>query len=218
MTEQELRASVAAQAEAWMGYCEGDGSFQEIIDLYNSHSPLARGYTVQYTDHWCATFVSAVAIKLGLTEIIPTECGCEKQIALFQGLNRWQELDSYLPQQGDVIFYDWDDSGSGDNTGYSDHVGIVTAVSGTSITVVEGNKNEAVGSRTISVDGTYIRGYGLPDYSSMATAETEMFVPSSWAEEAWNLAVEQGVLDGTYPQGNLTREQFAVVLQRLGLI
>lgn len=41
---------------------------------------------------------------------------------------------------------------------------------------------------------------------------------SNWATDAWNAAVSAGVLDGTAPQGNLTREQFAVVLRRLGLI
>lgn len=41
---------------------------------------------------------------------------------------------------------------------------------------------------------------------------------SSWATDAWNAAVSACVLDGTAPQGNLTREQFAVVLRRLGLV
>ena len=40
-----------------------------IIDLYNSHKPLARGYPVKYTDAWCSTFASAVAIQAGLTSI-----------------------------------------------------------------------------------------------------------------------------------------------------
>ena len=41
---------------------------------------------------------------------------------------------------------------------------------------------------------------------------------SSWATDAWNAAVSACVLDGTAPQGNLTREQFTVVLRRLGLV
>lgn len=58
-------------------------------------------------------------------------------ISLYKNLGRWKEDDSYTPGIGDVIFYDWDDSGSGDCTGGADHVGIVTAVSGTSITVIK---------------------------------------------------------------------------------
>jgi hypothetical protein len=55
---------------------------------------------------------------------------------------------------------------SGDNTGWPDHVGIVEKVSGKTITVIEGNKSNAVGRRTLQVGGKYIRGYGVPKYSS----------------------------------------------------
>lgn len=41
---------------------------------------------------------------------------------------------------------------------------------------------------------------------------------SNWAADAWEKAKKAGVLDGTMPRGNLTREQFAVVLGRLGLV
>lgn len=78
MTEQQLREKVVQTARSYLGYNEKNGSHREIIDLYNAHKPLARGYAVKYTDAWCATFVSAVAIKCGLTDIMPTECGCGK--------------------------------------------------------------------------------------------------------------------------------------------
>ena len=37
---------------------------------------------------------------------------------------------------------------------------------------------------------------------------------SSWAEEAWNKAVAEGLFDGTRPGGSITREQVALVLER----
>ena len=61
---------------------------------------------MQYTDAWCATFVSAVAIKLGYTDIMPIECGCNQMITLHKNLGCWKEDDSYTPSAGDVIFYD----------------------------------------------------------------------------------------------------------------
>ena len=67
MTEQQLREKVVQTARSYLGYNEKNGSHREIIDLYNAHKPLARGYAVKYTDAWCATFVSAVAIKCGPT-------------------------------------------------------------------------------------------------------------------------------------------------------
>lgn len=170
MTEQELRQKVVSIAQSYLGCNEADGSHKKIIDLYNSHKPLARGYAVKYTDAWCSTFASAVAIAAGLTDIIPTECGCEKHIQLFKNLGSWQENDAYVPSPGDYIFYDWDDNGSGDCTGSADHVGIVEKVSGKTITVIEGNYSNSVKRRTITVNGKNIRGYGVPKYSSKATS------------------------------------------------
>lgn len=170
MTEKQLRQKVVDTAVSYLGCKESDGSHKKIIDIYNGHKPLARGYAVKYTDAWCATYVSAIAILCGITDIMPTECGCGEMIKLYQKLGRWQENDAYTPQAGDVILYDWQDSGSGDNTGSPDHVGIVVSVSGSSIKVIEGNKSNAVGYRTLAVNGRYIRGYGLPNYASKATS------------------------------------------------
>lgn len=160
------REQVLAQARSWLGKNEADGSHREIIDVYNSKTPRARGYKVTYTDAWCATFVSAVSIKCGLTKIIPTECGCGQMVVLFITLKEWVEDDNYVPSPGDIIFYDWQDSGNGDNDGWPDHVGIVEKVSDKTITVIEGNKSNAVGRRTLQVSGKYIRGYGVPKYST----------------------------------------------------
>lgn len=170
-TMAKLASAVIAQARAWIGRNEAAGTHKAIIDVYNNHKPLARGYKVKYTDAWCATFVSAVAIKCGLTDIIPTECGCGQMIALFKALGEWDERDNRTPKPGDVIFYDWDDSGAGDNTGWPDHVGIVESVNGGNITVIEGNYNNAVKRRTIAVNGKYIRGYGVPRYDTEQQAK-----------------------------------------------
>lgn len=168
-------------ARNWIGRKESNGTHKEIIDLYNSHKPLARGYKVKYTDSWCATFVSACAIKAGYTDIIPTECSCNQMIKGFQKIGRWCEDDAHVPSKGDVIFYDWQDSGVGDNKGSSDHVGIVEKVEGNTITVIEGNKSDAVGRRTLKVNGKYIRGYGLPKYDASAPAAKPQAQPKPTA-------------------------------------
>lgn len=162
----KYRETIVKQAKEWVGKKESDGSFKEIIDIYNSQKKLPRGYKMKYTDHWCATFVTAVAIKCGYTSIIPPECGCEPMINLFKKMNRWVEDDRYEPQAGDIIFYDWNDSGKGDNKGWSDHVGIVETVHNGLMTIIEGNISEKVGRRSIRVNGKYIRGYGVPKYDA----------------------------------------------------
>ena len=166
------RTKIVDQAKAWLGYNEADGSHKKIIDVYNSHKPLARGYAVKYTDAWCATFVSAVSVKLGYTEIIPTECSCPKMITLFKKIGAWEENDARIPKPGDIMFYDWDDTGAGENTNDPEHVGIVEKVSGNTITVIEGNYNNSVTRRTMTVDGRYIRGYGVPKYDTETSTVT----------------------------------------------
>jgi LysM repeat protein len=88
----------------------------------------------------------------------------------------WTESDAYIPDPGDWILYDWDDSGRGDNVGGPDHVGIVEAVTRSKITVIEGNKSKAVGERELSINGRYIRGFVVPKYSAMATSEKKKSV------------------------------------------
>lgn len=171
-------------ARGWIGRKESNGTHKEIIDVYNNHKPLARGYKVKYTDSWCATFVSACSIKAGYTEIVPTECSCNQMINGFKKIGRWCEDDSHVPSTGDIIFYDWQDNGVGDNKGSSDHVGIVEKVEGNTITVIEGNKNDSVARRTIKVNGKYIRGYGLPKYDAIASVPKPQPQPKPTASNA----------------------------------
>lgn len=171
MTESEIRSLVVSTAQKYLGCKESDGSHRKIVDTYNAHKPLARGYKVTYKDAWCATFVSTVAIKCGLTDIMPTECGCGQMVQLYYGIGRWQERDSYTPKIGDIIMYDWEDKGVGDNTGWPDHVGFVASIDGNMMQVIEGNINDSVGYRGMRVDGKYIRGYCVPNYASKASAE-----------------------------------------------
>lgn len=187
-----LRTKVVEQAKAWLGYNEADGSHKKIIDIYNSHKPLARGYKVRYIDQWCATTVSAVSIALGYTKIIPTECSCTKMIEMFKKIGRWVENDAYIPKPGDILFYDWDDNGKGDNKNGPDHVGIVEKVVGNTITVIEGNYKNAVTRREIAVNGKYIRGYGVPKYDAKKTTSTATNTKTEKASDVKMTQIKRG--------------------------
>lgn len=174
MTERELRNKVVTVAQSWLGTEEGSQQHHGIIDLYNERKPLPRGYAVKYTDAWCATFTSAVAIKAGLTKIIPVECSCGELIRLARQMGAWVEDDAHVPGPGDLILYDWQDDGKGDCTGAPDHVGIVEQVtSGKTLTIIEGNYKDSVTRRMLAVDNRSIRGYICPDYGSIATRTPE---------------------------------------------
>lgn len=161
------RSKIVSLAQEWVGLNEADGSHKKIIDIYNSQKPLPRGYAVKYTDAWCATTVSALAIACGATDIIPTECSCTKMIELAKAMGIFVEDDNHIPSPGDFIVYDWQDktAGNGDCQGNPDHIGVCEYVVGDSITVIEGNFKNAVGRRLIKVNGNYIRGYITPHYA-----------------------------------------------------
>ena len=168
MTEKELRNLFVNKAISFLGCNEADGSHKKIIDIYNAHKPRARGYKVTYKDPWCATTVSAVAAECGLTDIIPTECGCGQMIELFKRLGRWEESDAHTPEIGDIIMYDWGDNGKSDCTGWPEHVGIVCEVGSTHLKIIEGNLSNSVKYRWMAKNGRYIRGYCKPDFASKA--------------------------------------------------
>lgn len=189
------RSTIVDLAKSWLGMNEADGSHQKIIDIYNSQNPLPRKYKVTYKDAWCATTVSALAVKLGYTNIIPTECSCIKMIERMKELGIWIEDDAYVPAPGDIIFYDWQDSGSGDCVGAADHVGIVETCDGKQISVIEGNKNDSVSRRKIAVNAKYIRGYGVPKYdagNAPAFQEPSTTVKYNGIVTASSLNVRQG--------------------------
>ena len=134
----------------------------EILQIYNKQNPLPRGYTVKFSDAWCATFVSAVFLKYNCN--IFSECSCPQMIEKAKKAGIWIENDAYKPTMGDVILYDWQDTGIGDDTGEADHVGIVIHVTNNMIYVREGNKSGTIGNRTVAINGKYIRGYIVPKF------------------------------------------------------
>ena len=173
MTEAQARQKIVSIMQGWIGLKRSDRSHAPIIDTYNGNKPLPRGYAVTYNDAYCATTTSAAAIKAGYTDIIPVECSCYYLIEKAKAMGIWQENDAYIPAPGDEVLYDWDDGpnyATTDNRGTPEHVGMVEAVSGSTIKVMEGNMSGGVvGRRNLQVNGRYIRGFICPNYASKAT-------------------------------------------------
>lgn len=184
-------------ARSWLGYSESNGKFKEILNVYNSHKPLARGYKIKTTDEWCDAFVSACAIKAGAVDLIGTEVGCEKHIAIFKKKGIWIEDGKIKPQVGDIILFNWDDNTQG-NDGAADHIGIVEQQYGNTIVCIEGNLNQKVARRTINVGWGYIRGYARPKYSALGTASTAI-------KKKTVAQVAQEVIQGAWGTGALRK-------------
>lgn len=164
--EKKLRQLVVDTAEAWVGAKQGDANHKKIIDTYNTISPLPSGVKMTYSWAWCAATTSCISQQLGLTDYILPECSCNRMIALYKAKNQWVEDDAYVPDAGDVLFYAWNDSGTGDCQLEANHVGIVKEVKDNVIYVIEGNYSKQVKIRQIKVNGRYIRGFATPDYKT----------------------------------------------------
>lgn len=230
MNERQLRQSVVNVMQGWLGWSEANGKFKAIIDLYNRQKPLPAGYRMKYKDEWCAATVTAAGMQAGLEDIIFGECSCSRMVELYRKAGRWMENDAYTPQIGDIVMYRWDDGAdyaATDNTSSPNHVGMVAEVNGRVLTIIEGNKGQKVATRSLFVNGRYIRGYCLPDYASKAEEDEEMSYDqfkrymdqyraelgkkeaSSWAQTAGTIeqAKAAGISDGSRPGDLLTREE-----------
>ena len=158
MTEREIRQKPVDYLTRYLGIREGSAEHKAILATFNN-SGLCTRYKMTTKDAWCATAVSAAFIASGLTDIFPCiECSCGNVIELAKKAGIWVEDDAYVPDTGDSILYDWQDSGSGDNTGWPDHIGLVVSASGGKVKAIEGNISNTVGYWTIRVNGLYIRG------------------------------------------------------------
>lgn len=105
------------------------------------------------------------------------------------------------PRRGDVVAFNR-------NTGAHGHIGIIL-----------GNGFFAENtSSTTRGPGTVISRMAdlLPRvtgyYRPVAAADVD--TPSDWAKQAWEWAEENNLMDGTLPQGPVTREMLATVLHR----
>lgn len=222
MTEIELRQKVVDTASAWLGTQEGTSRHAEMLNIYNAQRPLPRGTRMLSSWPWCAAFVSTVSLQCDLRDIMPTECGCPSMIRLYQEIGRWVEDDAYVPSPADVIFYDWQDTGYGDNVGQPDHVGIVVGCTDGMMTIIEGNCDNAVKLRQIAVNARFIRGYGCPDYASKADGAEQTPVPTPTPEpqpepekpaeettDPFITQVARQVIDGKWGNGQARKDALA---------
>ncbi|MDD3121964.1 MAG: peptidoglycan-binding protein [Candidatus Izemoplasmatales bacterium] len=149
---------------SWYGYNEANGTDDIIIKIYNDQRP-AGTYKMNMRDAWCQATISAAAYKSGNKGYLPNTCACVVGVQWFKDRGRWvgRYQSNYNPIVGDIIYYDWD------GNRLSEHVGAVVKVSGSNLTVREGNKNDRLEDRVISKNSSLILGYGRPNWDS-ATA------------------------------------------------
>lgn len=113
-----------------------------------------RWYGFNQRENWCAIFVSWCANESGIiNNTIPKFSLCTDGVKWYKDHNKWENK-SYIPQTGDIIFFDW----NGD--GHVQHVGIVEKEENGKVYTIEGNSNDEVRNKSYSLNNKSIYGYG----------------------------------------------------------
>lgn len=154
--------------ESWYGYNEANGTDDIIIDLYNKQREPGT-YKMSHSDPWCHATISAAAYKSGNVGVVPNTAYCPTGVNWFKNKGKWKARSTgYKPSVGNIVYYDW----SNGKDKLSDHVGVVIAVSGSTMVVREGNKNNRLEDRNISIYSASIMGYGIPDWGTESNTVT----------------------------------------------
>lgn len=205
MTEKELREHYVETARSFLGTRMGDERHKDIIDTYNeAYKPFSRRYRMNYEDSYCIAFCSAIAVKSGVSDIYPLECGVGEAQKIAVSMGIWNEEDACVPKPGDLVTFNWSDPGSGDNQGWPNHVAIVTGTDLEEDVIHLINPNDRrheVSEWSVPIDGKNIRGFILPDYAALADPEypvgtviTDLYIrtaPSRVAQKC-NIELQDG--------------------------
>ena len=172
-TEKELRKAYVKTAKKFVGTKQGSKKHREIVDTFNKVKP--DGEVMNYTAPWCAASVTAWAIMAfgakDAKKAFPLDYNCGRLIDKARKMKIWTEKDTFKPQAGDLIIFNWTGGPKELKVG-ADHVGVVESVKDGYIHTIEGNYSSAsvVGRRTFPIGWEYIRGFICPLYDKIATS------------------------------------------------
>jgi Membrane-bound metallopeptidase len=141
------------------------GGNQVIVEIASAQvgnkggQPYWSWYGFKSRIAWCACYVSWCADQCGYIDagIIPKFSLCSDGVAWFKKNGQWQDR-NYLPQAGDLIFFDWEGDGR------CNHVGIVEKCEDGVVYTIEGNSGNACKRQHYAVGSRKIYGYGCPMY------------------------------------------------------
>ena len=150
----EYAADVLAIAKSQLGYRESTRNYIVTEDNeMKGYTRYGAWYGIPYGD-WCAMFVSFCLHYAGVEEM-PLDANCPNWVKALQEQDLYQTHWDYIPQPGDIIFFDWE------NDGRANHVGIVEEVIDTDVVTIEGNSGDRVTKNKYELHDDRIAGYGV---------------------------------------------------------
>lgn len=168
MTEQQAIDKLVSWCNGEVGYHEGSGNYNKYAA--DQRVTQLLGWNAQ-KEPWCDIFTDYAFIhcfglenasRMTYQPIGKGSAACRTSAKFFKDNGAFY----YRPQVGDVIFFI--------SAGAINHQGIVTGVSGLSVTTVEGNSSDAVSRRVYSINDGKIAGYGRPKWPVVADESAEI--------------------------------------------
>ncbi|GAA4104730.1 LysM peptidoglycan-binding domain-containing protein [Streptomyces hundungensis] len=151
-------SKVLAIAKGEVGY-QAERAPGERPSGHQKYSSQVPGLEWSNYQPWCATWVSWVAMKAGVTSLYPRTASVWSAMQWFKQRSRWSEY----PAVGAQVIY---------GTSGSTHTGICYAFDREWIYVYEGNtslENNANGNKVMARQrrrrDAYVHGYGLPEFT-----------------------------------------------------
>ena len=176
--------SIAWRVKKWNINSQGQSSMVEAASsqLGNSWQTYCDWWGFEGREEWCAVFVCWCADKAGYEADVDyissrginsdigkaddSGAGAGDHARFHEKLGRFYSLESgYIPQSGDLIYFDWDNDNYSEGHLVMDHIGIVEKVEHGIVYTIEGNsktegdERDLVRSKNYDIDDTAIRGY-----------------------------------------------------------
>ena len=162
---RQLNELLDVDKSIWLPVIYGVNSSNEFVSLAlaqvgNTGEEYWGWYGFDSEVDWCAIFVSWLADKVGYldTYTLPRFSVVSDGIEWFKSQNLWEE-NTYTPNPGDIIFFDWEADGK------PNHVGIVERVDNDIVYTIEGNSTDGIcRQKEYSIYNEVIYGYGILRY------------------------------------------------------
>ena len=150
----DWRVDLVAIARTQLGYEESEKNF--IIDedgVRHGYTRYGEWYGAPYSD-WCGMFLAFCANYAEISSgAFPRDAHVGSWASSISGALERDTL-AYVPQAGDLIFFDWD----ADNN--PDHMGLVEKIVDYSVITIQGNADGAVRRIEYSLGDSRIYAYG----------------------------------------------------------
>ncbi len=190
-----------------VGYEESHKNFEyDGEGNKNGYTRYGEWYGNPY-GKWNAMFVSFCLHYSNINNAAELKsAGAETMRLAWQNRSIYSPSDKYVPQRGDIVFYD------SNNDGTADRVGIILSVDKSALVIVSGDSDNKVVTENIEISDNII-GYGLTGMLSFAKdTEADDDITKEHESETEDTVSPEGVIDAEEPLLMMSSSQKANII------